>query len=89
KEKQSIDRFSREQMQRATAFLQSADLTRQTHAIFGNLGVIGEQDNADLLFFIFLTRFFKNSLHAIVMGSSGSGYVKFYITAVKPTCKPR
>ena len=60
-------------MQRATAFLQSADLTRQTHAIFGNLGVIGEQDNAALLFFIFLTRFFKNSLHAIVMGSSGSG----------------
>jgi DNA primase len=73
KEKQSIDRFSREQMQRAADFLRSADLTRQTHTIFGNLGVIGEQDNAALLFFIFLTRFFKNPLHAIVMGSSGSG----------------
>jgi DNA primase len=73
KEKQSMDRFSREQMQRGTDFLRSAELTRQTHAIFGNLGVIGEQDNAALLFFIFLTRFFKNPLHAIVMGSSGSG----------------
>jgi DNA primase catalytic core len=73
KEKQSMDRFTREQMQRGTDFLRSADLTRQTHAIFGNLGVIGEQDNAALLFFIFLTRFFKNPLHAIVMGSSGSG----------------
>jgi DNA primase len=73
KEKQSIDRFSRDQMQRAAEFLRGADLTRQTHAIFGNLGVIGEQDNAALLFFIFLTRFFKNPLHAIVMGSSGSG----------------
>lgn len=73
KEKQSMDRFSREQMQRAAEFLRSTDLTRQTHAIFGNLGVIGEQDNAALLFFIFLTRFFKNPLHAIVMGSSGSG----------------
>jgi len=73
KEKQSIDRFSREQVQKATDFLRSAELTRQTHAIFGNLGIIGEQDNAALLFFIFLTRFFKNPLHAIVMGSSGSG----------------
>lgn len=73
KEKQNIDRFSREHMQTAAEFLRGPDLTRQTHAIFGNLGVIGEQDNAALLFFIFLTRFFKNPLHAIVMGSSGSG----------------
>ena len=73
KEKQSFDRFSREQMQRAAEFLRSPELTRQTHSIFGNLGIIGEQDNAALLFFIFLTRLFKNPLHAIVMGSSGSG----------------
>ena len=68
-----MDLFSREQTQRAGEFLKSADLTKRTHTIFGNLGVIGEQDNAALLFFIFLTRFFKNPLHAIVMGSSGSG----------------
>jgi DNA primase len=73
KEKQNVDRFSRDQMQWASEFLRSTDLTRQTHAIFGNLGIIGEQDNATLLFFIFLTRLFKNPLHAIVMGSSGSG----------------
>ena len=73
KEKQSVDRFSREQMQRASDFMRSSNLTQNTHKLFGNLGMIGQQDNATLLFFIFLTRFFKNPLHAIVMGSSGSG----------------
>ena len=73
KEKQSVDRFSREQMQKASDFMRSSNLTPNTHKLFGNLGMIGQQDNATLLFFIFLTRFFKNPLHAIVMGSSGSG----------------
>jgi len=73
KEKQSKDIFNREQMQKASGFMRSSELTRQTHKLFGNLGLIGQQDNATLLFFIFLTRFFKNPLHAIVMGSSGSG----------------
>lgn len=35
--------------------------------------MVGQQDNAMLLFFIFLTRLFRKPLHAIVMGSSGSG----------------
>ena len=73
KERQSIDRFSREQMQEANEFVRSPELTQLTHQLFNNLGMIGQQDNATLLFFIFLTRFFKNPLHAIVMGSSGSG----------------
>lgn len=73
KEKQSVDRFSREQMQKAGDFMRGSELTKRTHQLFNNLGMIGQQDNATLLFFIFLTRFFKNPLHAIVMGSSGSG----------------
>jgi len=73
KERQSLDRFSREQMQEANEFIRSSELTKLTHQLFNNLGIIGQQDNATLLFFIFLTRFFKNPLHAIVMGSSGSG----------------
>lgn len=72
-QRQSIDRFSREQMQEANEFIRSSELTKLTHQLFNNLGMIGQQDNATLLFFIFLTRFFKNPLHAIVMGSSGSG----------------
>jgi DNA primase catalytic core len=73
KEKQGKDLFSNNQMQAAKEFLNRPDLTEKTHHLFGNLGLIGEQDSATLLFFIFLTRFFKNPLHAIVMGSTGSG----------------
>jgi DNA primase catalytic core len=70
---ESIDRFSSLQMQKAGEFLRSRDLTKNTHELFKNLGMVGQGDNATLLFFIFLTRLFKNPLHAIVMGSSGSG----------------
>ena len=73
KEQQGKDLFSRDEMQSARDFLTNPGLTERTHALFGGLGLIGEQDNATLLFFIFLTRFFKNPLHAIVMGSTGSG----------------
>jgi DNA primase catalytic core len=73
KEQQGKDIFNREYMQKANEFMTSKELTKHTHQLFGNLGMIGQQDNATLLFFIFLTRFFKNPLHAIVMGSSGSG----------------
>ena len=73
RERQNLDRFSREQMQQANDFMNAAGLTSRTHELLGNLGMVGQQDNATLLFFIFLTRFFKNPLHAIVMGSSGSG----------------
>jgi len=73
KDKQGKDLFSAGQMQTAKDFLNSPGLTENTHKLFGSLGLIGEQDSATLLFFIFLTRFFKNPLHAIVMGSTGSG----------------
>jgi DNA primase catalytic core len=73
KEKQGKDLFSQDQIQAAKDFLNRPDLTENTHKLFGSLGLIGEQDSATLLFFIFLTRFFKNPLHAIVMGSTGSG----------------
>ena len=72
-QQQNKDLFSREQMQTAYDFLKSSNLTESTYQLFDNLGLIGQQKNATLLFFIFLTRFFKNPLHAIVMGSSGSG----------------
>ena len=59
KERQTVDKFSREQMQQAADFLSSSNLTEATYNLLGNIGMIGQQDNATLLFFIFLTRFFK------------------------------
>jgi DNA primase len=87
KEQQGKDLFSRDEMQAARDFLTRPGLTERTHALFGGLGLIGEKDNATLLFFIFLTRFFKNPLHAIVMGSTGSG--KTYLLQGVAAAVPR
>jgi len=73
REIETIDRFSSDQFKEAKDFLRSSELTKRTHDFFCNLGMIGQGDHATLLFFIFLTRFFTHPLHAIVMGSSGSG----------------
>jgi DNA primase len=73
KEVSQKDIFTKEQMQAASTLLNNKQLNKLTHELFDKLGLVGEQDNAMLLFFIFLTRLFKNPLHAIVMGSSGSG----------------
>lgn len=72
-QQQNKDTFTKEQIQQANHFLQNPELTKTTFEFFGKLGLIGQQKNGMLLFFIFLTRLFKNPLHAIVMGSSGSG----------------
>ncbi len=87
KEKQGKDLFSQDQIRAAKDFLNRPDLTETTHKLFGSLGLIGEQDSATLLFFIFLTRFFKNPLHAIVMGSTGSG--KTYLLQGVAAAVPR
>jgi DNA primase catalytic core len=87
KEQQGKDLFNRDQMQAAKDFLNQSTLTENTYKLFGSLGLIGEQDNATLLFFIFLTRFFKNPLHAIVMGSTGSG--KTYLLQGVAAAVPR
>lgn len=87
KEQQGKDRFPQGFMQKASMFMNSGNLTKRTHGLFGNLGLIGQQDNAALLFFIFLTRFFQNPLHAIVMGSSGSG--KTHLLQGVAGCVPR
>ena len=73
KEVSQKDIFSKEQMQAASTLLNNKQLNQLTHELFNSLGLVGQQDNAMLLFFIFLTRLFRKPLHAIVMGSSGSG----------------
>jgi len=74
-ERREADRetFSEAEKQAAQRFLKDKKLNEHTHDIFGRIGLVGQQDNGMLLFFIFLTRMFANPLHAIVMGSSGSG----------------
>lgn len=73
KVREEKDSFTIQQLRKAGDFLSSVDLTKNTYELFDHLGLVGQQKNGLLLFFIFLTRFFKNPLHAIVMGSSGAG----------------
>ena len=73
KQKEEKDSYSTQELRKAGDFLSCADLTQKTFELFDHLGLVGQQKNGLLLFFIFLTRFFKNPLHAIVMGSSGAG----------------
>lgn len=73
KQKEEKDSYSTQQLKKAGDFLSAKDLTQKTFELFDHLGLVGQQKNGLLLFFIFLTRFFKNPLHAIVMGSSGAG----------------
>jgi len=73
RKKAETDRFSRQQMDKAEKFLQSKQLTKKTYELFKKIGLVGQQKNGMLLFYIYLTRMFKNPLHAIIMGSSASG----------------
>jgi len=49
-------------------------------------GLIGEQKNGLLLYFLYLSRFFEEPLHAIIFGKSGSG--KTYLQTRISECLP-
>jgi DNA primase len=49
-------------------------------------GLIGEQQNGLLLFFLYLSRLFDDPLHAIIFGKSGSG--KTYLQTKISECLP-
>lgn len=77
KEKQerekNFERFSEKEMKEGLQFLQNKNLMQKTFDCIKNIGLIGEEKNGMLLFFILLTRMFKTPLHALVQGKSGSG----------------
>ncbi len=68
-----LETFTDKQLQQGIAFLRQPDLMQKTQEAIGNIGLVGEEKNGLLLFFILLTRLFKDPLHALVQGKSGSG----------------
>ena len=70
----------------AEAFLKSPDLVKGTLSLISQSGLIGEQKNGLLLFFLYLSRFFDEPLHAIIFGRSGSG--KTYLQTKVSECLP-
>ena len=77
KEKQerekNLERFTDKEMNEGLKFLQSKSLMQKTFDCIKNIGLVGEEKNGMLLFFILLTRMFTSPLHALVQGKSGSG----------------
>jgi len=72
--------------QAAEAFLKEPDLVQRTLDTLSRTGLIGEQKNGLLLYFLYLSRFFDEPLHAIIFGKSGSG--KTYLQTRISECLP-
>ena len=70
----------------AERFLKSANLVQNTLSSISKSGLIGEQKNGLLLFFLYLSRLFDDPLHAIIYGKSGSG--KTYLQTKISECLP-
>ena len=72
--------------QAAEAFLKEPDLVQRTLDTLSRTGLIGEQKNGLLLYFLYLSHFFEEPLHAIIFGKSGSG--KTYLQTRISECLP-
>lgn len=65
--------FTQQEIQQGEKFLKDKNLMQKTENHIKNIGLVGEEEKGMLLFFILLTRMFKEPLHALVQGKSGSG----------------
>nr|WP_320120060.1 CHC2 zinc finger domain-containing protein [uncultured Marinifilum sp.] len=70
----------------ALRFLKAKNLVKNTMSAISKSGLIGEQQNGLLLFFLYLSRLFEDPLHAIIFGKSGSG--KTYLQTKISECLP-
>lgn len=70
----------------ALRFLKTGNLVQNTMKAIGKSGLIGEQQNGLLLFFLYLSRLSEEPLHAIIYGKSGSG--KTYLQTRISECLP-
>lgn len=80
-------RMTREEEIKAGDFLLSKDLVKITMKAIEKTGLVGEEINGLLLFFLYLSRFFDEPLHAIIFGKSGSG--KTYLQTRVSECLPK
>jgi len=78
--------MSKEEQKQAHSLLKSKDLVKNTLKLIGQSGLIGEQKNGLLLYFLYLSRITDEPLHAIIFGKSGSG--KTYLQTKVSECLP-
>ena len=78
--------MTKEEEREALTFLKGKQLVRNTLATIEKTGLVGEQKNGLLLFFLYLSRLMDEPLHAIIFGKSGSG--KTYLQTRVSECLP-
>ncbi len=78
--------MSTAEQKEALRFLKAKNLVKNTMSAISKSGLIGEQQNGLLLFFLYLSRLFEDPLHAIIFGKSGSG--KTYLQTKISECLP-
>jgi len=74
------------EIQQAQAFLKGENLVKKTLELISKSGLVGEQKNGLMLFFLYLSRLTDDPLHAIIFGKSGSG--KTYLQKRISECLP-
>jgi DNA primase len=78
--------MTNEEQRQAEKLLKGKDLVKITLKLISQSGLIGEQRNGLLLFFLYLSRITDEPLHAIIFGKSGSG--KTYLQTKVSECLP-
>jgi len=84
--KPKVYQMTRAEEQQAMNFLKSRQLAQNTLKAIEKSGLVGEQKNGLLLFFLYLSRLLDEPLHAIIYGKSGSG--KTYLQTKISECLP-
>jgi DNA-binding MarR family transcriptional regulator len=75
-----------EEKQAAQSFLKNKGLGKRTLELIQQSGLIGEEKNGLLLYFLYTSRLMDEPLHAIIFGKSGSG--KTYLQTKVSDCLP-
>jgi DNA primase len=78
--------MSTNEQKEALRFLKADNLVQNTLSAISKGGLIGEEQNGLLLFFLYLSRLMDDPLHAIIYGKSGSG--KTYLQTKISECLP-
>ncbi len=84
--KPKVYQMTVKEQREAERFLKHESLVQNTMKAISKSGLIGEQQNGLLLFFLYLSRLFNEPLHAIIYGKSGSG--KTYLQTKISECLP-
>ena len=78
--------MTEQEIKSSEEFLKSKNLVKNTLNLITQSGLVGEQKNGLLLFFLYLSRLQDEPLHAIIFGKSGSG--KTYLQKRISECLP-